>query len=310
VGTANGVQVRDFATLEEFDVEDCFLNTPKEEVFMAVEYWLSRVRKRGRDVSFAIAKDGKDGDHLGWTDSPHHWRISGEELLAVVNWELEQGRDFVRSSGHSEMVEMSQVKGVPIGEHLSAALVELVALRRELMSEWPHHLKKVPTARYRDNFFIAWTKEATEAMGSPNGGKDMEKDLTNLLGMPVKWEGAGPLRRILEMHVDVHHGVRAVLGFRTDPDRQGESGDVTSWPCRSDPRARRVLGSILLGTASKLRLYHAQPAVGFTASWRRVVRFVKAKHYPNRWWRRRLAMAAVRCGAPAGCLPSSLKRVL
>lgn len=309
-GSDDGVGVRRFSGIEEFDVEDCFLNTPKDEVELAVKFWLDKVRKRGRDVQFAISKDGKNGDHMGWTDSPHHWRISGEELLAVVSWEMEHGREFVRCDGSGGMVMMMQVKGVPIGEQLSAALVELVALQRELTGDWPACIRGVPTARYRDNLFVAWSSDAVAAMGRSCGGAELARELTTMLGMPVKWEGFGVQRRVLEMHVDVSNGVRAVLGFRTDPDRQGESGDVVSWPCRSDPRTKQVLGSILLGAAAKLRLYHGQPATGFTSSWRRLVQFVRSKKYPDRWWRRRLALSAVRNGAPTVCLPRSLRTVL
>jgi hypothetical protein len=199
---------------------------------------------------------------------------------------------------------MLQVLGVPIGEQLSAALVELVALRREYLNAWPAQLLGVPTARYRDNFFVAWPKSTDE---ETQGGPALAKQLSVLLGMPVKWEGCGKQRRVLELHVDVTNKVRAVLGFRTDSDRQGESGDVTCWPDAQDPRARMVLGSILLGLAAKIRLYFGTTNVGYTATLRRVVKFLKERCYPDGWWRRQLALALMRHGARAACLPRCIR---
>ena len=75
--------------------------------------------------------------------------------------------------------------------------------------------------------------------------------------------------------MDVTAGVapRVIVAFRTDPDRQGESQDVTSWPPRPDPRTRLVLDSLLQGLASKLRLYRVPGTGGFTAVIRQALAF-------------------------------------
>lgn len=203
------------ASMQEFDVEDCFLNTPQNEVLLAVEFWLNMATRRNRQVYFAVSKDNHKSDHLGWTSSMHHWLLDGREVVAVIRWELEKGRDFLRSDGRGGKILMQQVRGVPIGEQLSAAIVELVALRREYIMEWPQCLMAVPTARYRDNFFVAWPKCVVEQLRLSNGGGGiLANELSALLGMPVKVEGCGVQRRVLEVHVNVEGGLRAVLGFR------------------------------------------------------------------------------------------------
>lgn len=299
--------IKRYLSIEEFDVEDCFLNCPQGEVLTAITFWIEKTKKRRREAFFAISKDHKSGDHMGWTSSEHHWVISSEEVLAVVAWELEHGRQFrvQHPENTSEFQNLQQVRGVPIGEQLSAAVVELVSLQREFAGPWPAGLQAVPTARYRDNFFVVWPVGRTRS-----GGAELAGELTTLLGMPVKWEGEAEQRRILELHVDVTNGVRCTLGFRTDADRQGEAKDTTCWPSRNDPRSRKLCGAILLGLASKIRVYHDSAATGYTATWRKVVQFVKEKKYPARWWRRRLALAAVRNGARAINLPKCLRQAL
>ena len=69
--------------------------------------------------------------------------------------------------------------------------------------------------------------------------------------MPVKGEGSGSQSRCLELVVQCGTQARVLLGFRTDPDRQGESGDVTAWPPAVDPKARRVCRSFVLGLVAK-----------------------------------------------------------
>ena len=51
---------------------------------------------------------------------------------------------------------LTQYRGLPIGGHFSAALVELVALWRECTQPRPQSVAALPTARYRDNYFVAW----------------------------------------------------------------------------------------------------------------------------------------------------------
>ncbi len=79
--------------------------------------------------------------------------------------------------------------------------------------------------------------------------------LTAMLGMPIKWVQRDRTIRVLELRVTVGPGrPRVVVAFRTDSDRQGESGDVTSWPPPpGDPRVPLVLRSLLEGLAAKLR---------------------------------------------------------
>ena len=88
----------------------------------------------------------------------------------------------------------------------------------------------------------------------------------------------------LRAAVEPGHAPRVVVAFRTDPDRQGESGDVDSWPPRGDPRVRLVLGSLLEGLAAKLRLYWVEGIGGFTAAVRAAYIFVKQRRYPRKWW--------------------------
>ena len=132
-----------------------------------------------------------------------------------------------------------------------------------------------------------------------------------MLGMPVKWVSAGSVFRCLELRITVEAGQqpRVAVVFRTDADRQGESGDVTSWPPRTDPRARLVLNSLLQGLAAKLRLYRIG-AKGFTGALRAALTFVRQRRYPKRWWVRPLALALLRNGVPVGCLPRLLRKAV
>ena len=62
--------------------------------------------------------------------------------------------------------------------------------------------------------------------------------LTTLLSMPVKPVSRGSVVRCLEIRVSLEPPlpVKRLLAFRTDANRQGESGDIESWPHRDDPR--------------------------------------------------------------------------
>ena len=199
---------------------------------------------------------------------------------------------------------LEQVRGLPIGGHFSAALVELVALHRELTVPWPVRLMGSPTARYRDNFFVAFQNVPTPAVR-----EELAVELSDLLRMPVKFENAGNAIRVLELRITVERGgpPRVLLAFRTDADRQGESGDVTSWPPLGDPRVQLVLPGLLQGLAAKIRLYHVPGTTGYTATLRRALAFVRQRGYPTRWWVRTFAMALLRHGAAVGCLPRLLR---
>ena len=63
-------------TLAEFDVTDCFLNTPRELVQLALKYWLQCFRGRQRNGPwFAVSREGKAGDHWGKPCSIHYWQL-------------------------------------------------------------------------------------------------------------------------------------------------------------------------------------------------------------------------------------------
>ena len=94
-------------------------------------------------------------------------------------------------------VVVGQRKGLPIGGHLSAAYVELVALKREYeVSAWPCSMAGLPTARHGDNFFVAvphpWDADRRTAAA---------KELTELLQMPVVHERGGDEARCLELRI-------------------------------------------------------------------------------------------------------------
>ena len=96
--------------------------------------------------------------------------------------------------------------------------------------------------------------------------------------------------------VQPHIAPKVAVAFMTDPDRQGESNDVTSWPPRSDPRARLVVFSLLQGLAAKLRLYRVAGTGGFTGAIRRALAFIRKRGYPKCWWVRPFAQALARNG--------------
>jgi len=293
--------------MEEYDVSDCFLNTPREAVMAAVDYWLQTTQRCSRrQPCFAISKDGKAGDHRGCPSSIHYWKITAEQLLAACAWELENNDLFEAQAGASVVV-LQQVRGLPIGGHLSAAFVELVALSREYRCEWPPSLSGLPTARYRDNFFVASPAERTAAERDRTAAQ-----LSELLLMPVVFERAGRVARCLEVRLDwtPDRAVKAVLAYRTDADRQGESGDVRTWPERHDPRTPALLRGLLAGLASKVVRYTDSGVGGLPASIRQAVGFLRGRGYPSKWWLRPFGCELLRHGAPLGCLPNCLRAAL
>ena len=298
------LQAPEVSCLAEFDVADCFLNTPREAVLGALGFWLAQFRRRNVDGPwFAVSREGKAGDHMGKPCSMHYWALSGPQVRTAVEWELECNASFEVVTATETRV-LQQVRGLPIGGHFSAALVELVALHRELTIPWPARLTGLPTARYRDNFFVAFPEAPTRA-----ACEEMAAELSGLLQMPVKFESTGNSIRVLELRITLEHGVppRVLLAFRTDADRQGESGDVTSWPPLHDPRVQLVLPGLLQGLAAKVRLYHVPGTTGYTATLRRALAFVRQRGYPTRWWVRAFAMALLRHGAAVDCLPRLLR---
>jgi hypothetical protein len=292
---------------EEYDVADCFLNTPREAVQEAVGYWLQFTQRcTRRQPSFAISKDGKAGDHRGRPSSIHYWEITAVQLLAACAWDLQHDDLFEAQAGAGVKV-LRQRKGLPIGGHLSAAYVELVALRREHQCVWPASLSGLPTARYRDNFFVVFREERTAAEREGTAA-----ELSILLLMPVGFERAGRVARCLELRLDWtgEAAVKATLAYRTDADRQGESGDVRTWPEWQDPRAPALLRGLLAGLASKLLRYSEPGVGGLPASIRRAVRFLRQRGYPTHRWYRAFGCELLRQGAPMGCLPKGLRAVL
>ena len=293
---------------DEYDVNDCFLNTPRHEVLLSARFWVAETGKLSRKQQcFAIAKDGKKGDHRGRPSSVHYWQITSEQLLLGFEWELHCNDCFEVQADEGSTVVLQQRKGLPIGGHLSAAFVELVALRREYECSWPAMLLQCPTTRYRDNFFVVLEEEPTEAQRDATAAA-----LSLLLAMPVVFERGGRVARCLELRISwgCAEKVKAVLAYRTDPDRQGESRDVRTWPEWQDPRTRSVLHGLLAGLASKLVTYSHDNVGGFPASLRQALRFLRARKYPTKAWLRPFALQLARLGVPLVALPRALRRTL
>ena len=237
----------------------------------------------------------------------HYWSITSEQLLLAFEWDLNNNDTFEVQKGDGSVVVVQQRKGLPIGGHLSAAYVELVALRRECECPWPTMLVNTPTARYRDNFFVVLPGEPSEAERQATASA-----LSDLLLMPVGFERGGRVARCLELRIDWSHStmITAVLAYRTDDDRQGESRDVRTWPDWRDPRTPLVLRGLLAGLATKLTNY-ADPALGgFSASLRQALRFLRSKHYPTKHWMRSVALQLLRLGVRFSLLPRALRKVL
>ena len=289
-------------------MNDCFLNTPRHEVLLSARFWVAETGKLSRKQQcFAIAKDGKKGDHHGRPSSVHYWQITSEQLLLGFEWELHCNDCFEVQADEGSTVVLQQRKGLPIGGHLSAAFVELVALRREYECSWPAMLLQCPTTRYRDNFFVVLKEEPTEAQRDATAAA-----LSLLLAMPVVFERGGRVARCLELRISwgCAEKVKAVLAYRTDPDRQGESRDVRTWPEWQDPRTRSVLHGLLAGLASKLVTYSHDNVGGFPASLRQALQFLRARKYPTKAWLRPFALQLARLGVPLVALPRALRRTL
>ena len=107
--------------------------------------------------------------------------------------------------------------------------------------------------------------------------RSLAEEPSALYEMPIKLEGFGATRRCLELRLALNPaaGLKAVMAYRADADRQGESMDVTSWPPWRDLRARSLLRPLLLGLAAKLVQYHVDGVHGLPASLRAAVRFLR-----------------------------------
>ena len=137
-------------------------------------------------------------------------------------------------------------------------------------------------------------------------------EFSALLLMPVVFERAGRVARCLELWLSWAEDdrVKAQMAYRTDADRQGESGDVRTWPEWEDPRTPALLRGLLAGLASKLVRYSAAGVGGFPASIRAAVQFLRHRGCPSRHRLRPFAAELVRHGAPAGCLLKTLRAAL
>ena len=137
--------------------------------------------------------------------------------MPACEWELANNDTFEAQRDDGTTAVLKQHTGLPIGGHLSAAFVELVALRREYECPWPEQLSATPTARYRDNFFVVLPTEPTD-----EERQAMTRALSKLLLMPVGFERGGREARCLELRIDWRTPkVKATVAYRTDEDRQG-----------------------------------------------------------------------------------------
>ena len=79
-----------------------------------------------------IAKHGKKGGHHGRPCSMQYWSITCEQLSLAFEWNLDNNDTFdVHKGDGSVVVVVQQRRGLPIGGHLSAAYIELVAMRED-----------------------------------------------------------------------------------------------------------------------------------------------------------------------------------
>ena len=108
----------DIVGCAEFDVEDCFLNTPRQMVLQALDFWLGFNSSRTRQQPwFAISKDGKQADYRGRPCSPHYWELSTTQLRALVVWEMECNASFKVATESAAGQALTQYRGLPIGGH-------------------------------------------------------------------------------------------------------------------------------------------------------------------------------------------------
>ena len=107
----------------------------------------------------------------------------------------------------------------------------------------------MPTARIGIISLLCCSNEPSEAQRQTTA-----RVLTDLLLMPVGFERGGRVARCLELRIDWENqsSVKAVLAYRTDQDRQGESSDVRTWPEWRDLRVPVILRGLLVGLATKL----------------------------------------------------------
>ena len=129
--------------------------------------------------------------------------------------------------------------------------------------------------------------------------------------MPVGFERGGRVARCLELRIMWTDStiIKAVLAYRTDTDRQGESNDVRTWPGWQDPRTRTVLPGLLAGLASKLTSYSHSSLGGLPASLRQALYFLRCRGYPTKHWLRPFALQLLRLSVPFIALPHALRKI-
>ena len=140
----------------------------------------------------------------------------------------------------------------------------------------------------------------------------LETELSTYYEMPIKFEGMGTSRRCLELCISLcpSSGMKCILSYMTDAERQGEGQDVTAWPSVRDPRARSVCRSMVLGLAAKIARYFGPETRGLPATLRKTILFLKQTLYPSNWWKRCLLRALLNRGIRPSVLPKCLRKLM
>ena len=113
----------DLVGCAEFDVEDCFLNTPRQLVLDALDFWLQFSASRTRQQPwFAISKDGKQADHQGRPCSMHYWELSTTQSRALVVWEMEHHATFLVADVAGVATPLKQHLGLPFSRSARGTL--------------------------------------------------------------------------------------------------------------------------------------------------------------------------------------------
>ena len=142
-GTPSLMGIRDFmtlvgkwysrdTTLAERDIDNAYRELPKAGVMDAVKEAAKRVSQycgMRNGFSFSIAKGGERLlDRIGCATERHFRVIPLSDLLKFVHWDLHEDTLF-KWNGR---VLSQDIKGVPIGGHLSAQLMCIWAMVKEI----------------------------------------------------------------------------------------------------------------------------------------------------------------------------------
>ena len=102
--------------LIEFDVEDCFLNTPRQLLLTALHFWLDLAFVRRHTTQcFAISKDGKSDNYVGRPCSIRYWAIEAAVVVAAVKWELQHNSLFEVLGETASLLCCSRIRVCPLG---------------------------------------------------------------------------------------------------------------------------------------------------------------------------------------------------